>query len=47
MPLLTTALIQLRFGVLDTNIVNLMFAIALLALIVHDQSRSYVRIWFK
>lgn len=47
MPLLTTALIQLRFGVLDTNIVSLMFAVALLALIVHDQSRNYVRIWFK
>lgn len=47
MPLITTLLIQLRFGVLDTNIVNLMFAIALLALIVHDQSRNYVRIWFK
>ncbi len=47
MPLLTTLLIQLRFGVLDSNLINIMFDIALIALILHDQSRNYVRIWFK
>ncbi len=47
MPLVTTLLIKLRFGVLDMSLVSLMFAIALIALILHEQSRNYVRIWFK
>lgn len=47
LPLVTTAIIQLRFGVLDTNIINIMFAVALLVAVLHDQSRNYVRIWFK
>ena len=30
-----------------TNLVNLMFEIALLALLLHPQSREYQRIWFR
>jgi hypothetical protein len=30
-----------------TNLINLMFEIALLALLLHPQSREYQRIWFK
>lgn len=30
-----------------TNLINLMFEIALLALLLHRQSREYQRIWFK
>lgn len=33
--------------VLGTNLVNLMFEIALVALLLHPQSREYQRIWFK
>lgn len=47
LPLLTTVLIRLRFGVLDMSLVSIMFAIALVALVLHAQSRNYVRIWFK
>lgn len=47
LPLFTTLVIQLRFGVLDMSLVSLMFAIALVALVLHEQSRNYVRIWFK
>lgn len=32
---------------LSTNPLNLMFEIALVALLVHPQSRDYQRIWFK
>jgi hypothetical protein len=30
-----------------TNLINLMFEIAMLALLLHPQSREYQRIWFK
>ena len=30
-----------------TNIINLMFEVALVALLLHPQSREYQRIWFK
>jgi hypothetical protein len=33
--------------VLGTNLINLMFEIALVALLLHPQSREYQRIWFK
>ena len=32
---------------LGGNVINLMFAIALLALLLHPQSRDYQRIWFR
>ena len=32
---------------MSTKIVNLMFGVALVALLLHPQSREYQRIWFK
>jgi hypothetical protein len=32
---------------LSSNLINLMFEIALVALLLHPQSRDYQRIWFK
>ena len=42
-------LFRLAFGgsLLGASIVNLMFEIALVALLLHPQSRDYQRIWFK
>ena len=34
-------------GLLSGNIINLLFDIALIALLLHPQSREYQRIWFK
>jgi hypothetical protein len=34
-------------GLFGRNIINLMFEIALIALLLHPQSRDYQRIWFK
>ncbi len=34
-------------GLLDVGLVQLMFEIALIALLLHPQSREYQRIWFK
>ncbi len=34
-------------GLLATGLLNLMFEIALIALLLHTQSREYQRIWFK
>jgi len=34
-------------AVFSTNLLNLMFEVALVALLVHPQSRDYQRIWFK
>ena len=34
-------------GVFSTSIISLMFEIALVALLLHAQSRDYQRIWFK
>ena len=34
-------------NVLSTDVLNLMFEIALVALLLHPQSRDYQRIWFK
>ncbi len=34
-------------GLLRTGLLNLMFEIALIALLLHTQSREYQRIWFK
>lgn len=49
LPLLTRLLIAVRFSVSDMfrDPLGLMFEIALLALLLHDQSRNYIRIWFK
>ena len=34
-------------GVFSTDLIGLMFEIALIALLLHTQSRDYQRIWFK
>ena len=39
--------LALGVGVLSTGLINLMFEIALVALLLHTQSRDYQRIWFK
>jgi hypothetical protein len=41
------AIARNRIHFADLDLVNLIFEIALLALILHTQSRSYVRLWFK
>ena len=33
-------------GVFGTDVINLMFEVALVALLLHPQSRDYQRIWF-
>ena len=42
-------LLRLAFGVgaFSTGLINLMFEIALIARLLHAQSRDYQRIWFK
>ena len=42
-------LLRLYYGIglLSGNVISLMFDIALVALLVHPQSREYQRIWFK
>ena len=49
LPLVARAIIMARYsvGLFDFDLVSLLFDIALLALILHTQSRNYVRIWFK
>ncbi len=49
LPLVAKIVIMVRYsvGLFDFDLVNLLFEIALLALILHTQSRNYVRIWFK
>ena len=39
--------LALGVGVFSTGLINLMFEIALIALLLHAQSRDYQRIWFK
>ncbi len=49
-PLASIAFVVLRYGVgagLSVSILNLIFQIALVALLLHRQSRDYQRIWFK
>jgi hypothetical protein len=49
LPLVAKLLLMVRFkvGLFDFPLVTLAFEIALLALILHTQSRNYVRLWFK
>jgi hypothetical protein len=49
LPLVADALAiaRNRIHFVDLDLVNLIFEIALLALILHTQSRNYVRLWFK
>lgn len=49
LPLLTRVLIGVRFGMshLFDDPLGLMFEVAMLALLLHEQSRNYIRIWFK
>ncbi|MGH9179235.1 MAG: hypothetical protein ACRD0N_11875 [Acidimicrobiales bacterium] len=50
MALFPFALRTYYFGLddaLSTNLIGLMFEIALVALLLHPQSRDYQRIWFK
>ncbi len=36
-----------RVGLADIEFISLLFDIALLALLLHDQTRSYEKVWFK
>jgi hypothetical protein len=36
-----------RYRVVPTDVFNLLFMIALIAALLHPQSREYQRIWFK
>jgi hypothetical protein len=45
--ILSLALLFLNNPFAGTNIVSLMFEVALVALLLHPQSREYQRIWFK
>ena len=49
LPLVAKVLLMVRFhiGLFDFSLVTLAFEIALMALILHTQSRNYVRLWFK
>jgi hypothetical protein len=49
LPLLAQVLVVVRFQVspFKFDLVNTLFEIALVALILHEQSRNYVRLWFK
>ena len=47
LPLVADVIIMARFHVYNFDLVNLIFEIAMLALIIHPQSRNYVRLWFK
>ena len=47
LPLVATLLLVVRFDGVRVDFVGLLFQIALVALLLHDQSRSYVRLWFK
>ena len=38
---------SVRISILDALTVNLLFDVALLVLLLHDQTRSYERLWFK
>jgi hypothetical protein len=47
LPLLAVVLLIVRFQYFGMDLVSLLFDIALFALLLHTQSRSYVRLWFK
>lgn len=44
---LTRLIVVLRTGIFNLSLIGLMFAIALMALLLHEQSRSYQKIWFR
>jgi len=41
------AMVRFQYNPLTGDLVGLLFDIALFALLIHPQSRSYVRLWFK
>jgi hypothetical protein len=43
---IVSAVAGLLFGFSGTGVIGLMFSIALVALLLHPQSRDYQRIWF-
>jgi len=47
LPFVLRLLLNGLDDVLGTNLINLMLVIALVALLLHPQSREYQRIWFK
>ena len=47
LPFVLRTLLNGLDDVLGTNLINLMFEIALVGLLLHPQSREYQRIWFK
>lgn len=44
---LTRLIVVVRRGFFDLSLIGLMFTAALLALLLHEQSRSYQKIWFR
>lgn len=47
LPLVAVVLLIVRYQYFGFDFVSLLFDIALFALLLHTQSRSYVRLWFK
>jgi hypothetical protein len=47
LPLIADVLLIVRYQYFGMDLVALLFDIALFALLLHTQSRSYVRLWFK
>ena len=47
LPLVADVLLIVRFQYFGFDFVSMLFDIALFALLLHTQSRSYVRLWFK
>ena len=47
LPVAFIVFIAVRFHLLAVNWIALMFQVALFVLLVHRQSREYVRIWFE
>jgi hypothetical protein len=47
LPVALLAFVYIRYGFLALGIFNLLFIVALIAAVVHPQSRDYQRIWFR
>ncbi|MFZ0171980.1 MAG: hypothetical protein WAL04_09895 [Acidimicrobiales bacterium] len=47
LPVVLQLFVLIRYGVVPTDIFNLLFEAALIAALVHPQSREYQRIWFR
>lgn len=47
LPFLYIIYLVVRYHVLAVSVISLLFQVALLALLLHRQSREYARIWFR